>query len=145
MEETMMPQGTPEQGFQTVKEIVTTNALCFRADDDGVSAAAALLTAHASGAPVVDQNGVLVGFVSEMDLLRAMDRGEHLDERQVSDLMRRDPISISEDTPLVTASRLLDDYRILVLPVIRNGTVVSSLTRHDLLRARVGIGPEIEE
>ena len=30
--EMMTLQGTPEQGFQTVKEIVTTNALCFRAD-----------------------------------------------------------------------------------------------------------------
>lgn len=141
----MTLQGTPEQGFQTVKEIVTTNALCFRADADGVSAAMALLTAHATGAPVVDHNGVLVGFVSELDLLRAMDRGERLGERRVGEIMRKDPISISEDTPLVTASRLLDDYRILVLPVIRDGTVVSSITRHDLLRARVGLGPQIEE
>jgi hypothetical protein len=32
-----------------------------------------------------------------------------------------------------------------ILPVIQDGKVTRSITRHDLLRARLGLGPSIDE
>ena len=40
--------------------------------------------------------------------------------------------------------KLMEDKRLLNLPVERNGKVVYSITRHDLLRAWIGLGVDIE-
>jgi CBS domain-containing protein len=37
-----------------------------------------LLTTHAPGAPIVDEEGDCVGFVSEVDILRALEAGKDL-------------------------------------------------------------------
>jgi hypothetical protein len=38
----------------------------------------------------------------------------------------------------------MKEKHVLNLPVEKDGKVAYSVTRHDLLRARIGIGPDIE-
>lgn len=59
--------------------------------------------------------------------------------------MVQDRIAIQESTSLVDAVRLMKKHHILVLPVEREGVVVGSVTRQDLLGAWMtqGLGEEI--
>jgi hypothetical protein len=45
---------------------------------------------------------------------------------------------------LEEAMRLIEEGRLLNLPVEQNGKVAYSITRHDLLRAWIGLGVDIE-
>ncbi|MGH7232173.1 MAG: CBS domain-containing protein, partial [Nitrospiraceae bacterium] len=70
--------GIPPGGFRTVGQIVGTNEVRFRPEQSAMDAAAELLSAHTTGAPVVNDNGVFIGFISEVDLLRVLETGRDL-------------------------------------------------------------------
>jgi len=53
-------------------------------------------------------------------------------------------IAVHESTSITDAIRLMKEKNLLHLPVEKNGKVTYSVTRHDLLRARIGLGLDIE-
>jgi CBS domain-containing protein len=104
-----------------------------------------LLTTHSPGAPVVDERGEFVGFVSEFDVLRALEAEKDLNSLTAEDVMAKEHIAVTEETSVDEAVKLMEEKRLLSLPVKRNGKVSYSITRHDLLRAWIGLGVSIED
>jgi predicted transcriptional regulator len=141
----MTMEGVPAEGFRTIGQIDGTNALRFQAKQSGMAIAIELLTSHTSGAPIVDDKGKFIGFVSEFDLLGAIESGKDLNKVTADQLMSTDPFVADESTSIADAIRLMKEKHLLNLPVIKQGLVAYSVTRHDLLRARIGLGPGIEE
>jgi CBS domain-containing protein len=136
----MTIQGTPAGGFNTVGQIVPTNDVKFRKTQNAMEVALELLSTHTPGGPVIDENKRFVGFISEFDLLRALEAGKDLNELTAEDIMVKDHISIKDSTPIREAVKIMEEKRLLNLPVERGGEVAYTVTRHDLLRARVGLG-----
>lgn len=125
--------------------IVTTNPLRFHASQSGEAVAIELLSNHKTGGPVVDDNSRPLGFVSEIDLLRAIECGKDLSRQKAADLMHKDWIAVTEATTIDEVIEIMKDKELLVLPILRDGMVITSVTRHDMLRAKLGLGPGIEE
>ncbi len=72
----MSVEGIPPGGFRTVGQIVGTNELSFHPERNAMAVASDLLSAHTTGAPVVNDHGVFIGFISEVDLLKALEAGK---------------------------------------------------------------------
>jgi CBS domain-containing protein len=101
--------------------------------------------------PVV-RAGVLVGVVSERDLLRASlsslsdfasdHRRAFLQGVEISRVMSSPPVTVGAEVPVEQAARILADRKIGCLPVIdRDGRLVGLVTETDVLRyfaARTG-------
>ena len=136
----MTVQGIPVGGYQTVGQIVPTNEAKFQQNQNAMEIAVELLSTHTPGGAVVDQKNHFVGFISEFDLLHALEDGKDLNELAAKDVMVKDRISIKDSTPIKEAIKIMEEKRLLNLPVERNGEVAYTVTRHDLLRARVGLG-----
>jgi acetoin utilization protein AcuB len=94
--------------------------------------------------PVVDKNGKLIGIVLEKDLLYAspspattlsvFEIHTLLAKVRVGDVMTRDVITISEDTPMEEAARIMADNKIGGLPVVRGDALVGIITETDLFK-----------
>jgi predicted transcriptional regulator len=136
--------GTPAGGFKTIGQIDGTNGLRFQADQNGMTIAIELLAAHASGAPIIDDQDQFIGFVSEFDLLGAIESGKDVSKLTAEQLMNKDHFVADESTTIDNAIRFMKEKHLLNLPVIKQGKVAYSVTRHDLLRACIGLGPGIE-
>jgi CBS domain-containing protein len=93
---------------------------------------------------VVDGEGRFAGFISEFDILRALEAGKDLNRLTAEDIMAKDRIAVTDDTSIDVAVKLMEDKRLLNLPIERKGKVAYSVTRHDLLRAWIGLGVDIE-
>jgi predicted transcriptional regulator len=104
-----------------------------------------LLTTHTPGAPVVDERADFVGFISEFDIPRALEAGKDLNRLTAEDVMAKDRIAVTDETSIDEAVKIMEEKRLLSLPVRKNGKVAYSITRHDLLRAWIGLGVSIEE
>lgn len=141
---TLARPGVPVGGFKTVGQIHATNDLVFRRDQNAMGVAVELLATHTPGAPVIDEKGEFVGFVSEFDILRALEAEKDLNRLTAADVMAKERIAVTEETSIDEAVKLMEDKRLLNLPVKKNGKVAYSITRHDLLRAWIGLGIDIE-
>ncbi|NJL06431.1 MAG: CBS domain-containing protein [Chloroflexaceae bacterium] len=109
------------------REIMTSNVISVR-DDNTVEDAARLLSRYRiSGMPVVTKDGVLVGLVTEYDLIAKS--GDI-----VRDIMTSNVISISADVEVEEVAHLLTNQRIRRVPVLDNGQLVGILSRADLVR-----------
>jgi CBS domain-containing protein len=109
-----------------VKEVMTTQVVSFREDTPVEEIADRLAIGHITGAPVVTEDGFVVGIVSEVDVF-----SKH--GTVARDIMSPHVISITEDTGIDAAARLLAGERIRRLPVLRQGRLVGLLSRSDVL------------
>ncbi len=86
------------------------------------------------GAPVVDANGRVVGFLTTTDIAMIVGLGGDLDDR-ISKYMRRNVFTINENETILEAMRLMDFYGVGRLLVVNNsGSPVGIVTRTDILR-----------
>jgi predicted transcriptional regulator len=128
-----------------VGQIRGTNTLIRHAGQNGIVLALELLTIHTPGAPVVDDHNEFNGFISELDVLRALEAGKDLSTLIAEDIMVHDRIAVTAETTIEDAMKLMEEKRLLNLPVKQSGKVFYFVTRHDLLRARIGLGTSGDE
>lgn len=141
----MVMQGVPAGGFRTLGEIDGTNGLRFQPNATALDVALELLSSHETGAPIVNDAGSFIGFVSEFDLLGAIEAGQDLSKITADKIMNKEHYVADASTKISDAICLMNEKHLLNIPVIKQGQVAYSVTRHDLLRARIGLGPGIEE
>lgn len=111
----------------TAGEIMTREVITIRPETSVHEIARLLLEHRITGLPVVDDERRVVGIVSEFDLIAK--RG-----RTASDIMSKDVIAVSEDTPAETIAELIVRQRVRRVPVLREGQLVGIITRADLIR-----------
>jgi CBS domain-containing protein len=90
-----------------------------------------------TGVPVVDENNMVVGFLSEQDCIKQiLESSYHSDEVvTVSKVMVQEVLSVSpSDSVVDVASRMLTD-KPKVYPVCEEGHLVGVITRAEVLRA----------
>jgi len=136
--------GVPAGGLKTVGQVHVTNSLLFNRTENAMGVAVELLSTHTPGAPVLDDRGEFIGFISEFDVLRALEAGKDLNQLTAEQIMVKDRIFVTDGTSIEDAVKLMEEKRLLNLPVKVNGKVTYSITRHDLLRAWIGLGVDIE-
>jgi len=94
-------------------------------------------------APII-KGGKLIGIVSEKDLLNASpspattlsvwEMNYLLSKLTVAEVMTKDVITVSEDTPIEEAARIMADNKIGGLPVVKGTRVVGIITETDLFK-----------
>jgi acetoin utilization protein AcuB len=96
--------------------------------------------------PVVNKAGVLVGMVSERDLLRIAGTPDQLAEPgflelTLGEIMAREVFTAGPDARVRDAARLMFQEAVGALPVVDDGELVGILTRSDILRALLREAP----
>lgn len=66
--------------------------------------------------------------------------GRDLSKLLAEHIMRKDRLVITPSTKISDAAKMMEQHGVLSLPVERDGVVAYSVTGHDLLRARIGLG-----
>ncbi|MEL6171245.1 MAG: CBS domain-containing protein, partial [Pseudomonadota bacterium] len=87
---------------------------------------------------VVDSDGLLVGIISERDIVRKLAEtpGKTLPQR-VSDVMTRKVETCSPDDSLVDVLRRMTNGRFRHMPVMRGDTLVGMVTIGDVINYRL--------
>jgi CBS domain-containing protein len=144
----------------TVADVMSRDPVVVQPETPLNEAIKILAERRISGLPVVDNQGKLVGVISETDLMwqetgvtppayiMLLDSVIYLEnparyERElhkslgqtVGDVMTKDPITVKPNKPLREAAQLMHERSIHRLPVLDDaGNVIGVLTRGDIIR-----------
>lgn len=138
--------GMSATGYDMVGDIVATHMDQYHLHTDGVALVMDMLSKHTTVAPVVDDDGRLAGFIGEVEILEALRNGKDIHHLQAEDLMKEPRIvAVTEMTSLSKVLQLFKEKHLHIIPVTREGRVIKSITRHDLIRALIGAGLGVEK
>ena len=147
-----------------VKDVMNSDVVSCRPDDE-ISNAAQLLKEHdISGLPVVE-DGKVVGIVTEADVLKLLEVPEHgglwlpspfevieipirelinwedtkhmltdIGTKPVKEIMESEVYAISADSSIEDASSIMVKHKVNRLPVLDDGELVGIITRGDIIR-----------
>jgi CBS-domain-containing membrane protein len=147
-------------------DVMVTNVITVGPETSIQDVAQILLTNRISAVPVLGKNGALLGIVSEGDLMRHADAGtarrrpwwleaitgkrelaaEYVREhsRKVADVMTRQVVTATPDTPVSTIANLLEKNAIKRVPIVKNGKLMGIVSRANLLQALASLGKQTD-
>jgi IMP dehydrogenase len=118
------------------KQIMTRDVITVKPTLPVRNLAALLIKNQISGAPVADNDGKIVGVVSEADILAKKGK-------VVKAIMHGKVISVGEETPVEKMAQLMTTHRIKRLPVMNNkGRLVGIVSRADIVNA-IAMGDQV--
>lgn len=120
-----------------VRDYMTTHQVTFHADTDLYAAIDLLLEHRLSAAPVVDEQGDLIGLLTEIDCLRGILSGAYYEESggTVSACMTTRVETVAAELSVIeVAERLLQGGH-HHLPVVADGRLLGQISCQDVLRA----------
>jgi CBS domain-containing protein len=138
-----------------VRELMTRSAATVRADTTISRAGELLLDSDITAAPVVDDNGHVIGIVSRRDLLAGREIDDprahlipaHGDSPEpphlVHDVMTRNVIVIAPIDDDAHAARIMLEHGLASLPVLEHGELVGMISVTDILRSHTHSDAEI--
>ncbi len=119
------------------KDIMNKIVTAAKKSTIGRDLAIKLLSGMYSGLPVVDNDGKVIGVVSEFDLLKAIRSGKALEQVTAGDIMSKNPICVTEDTSIEQIIDLMTKHNIIRVPVVRKDSLVGVISRCDILSSIV--------
>lgn len=141
-----------------VGDIMTRNVVSVPPDAPALAVARMLADRRISAMPVTDSWTMLLGIVSEADLIRRLSTEDREEKRGLlsslffdrdraaaqyarahgataADIMTREVITATEGMSAEHAAHVMEEHRVRRLPVVHDGMLLGIVSRADLLRA----------
>jgi CBS-domain-containing membrane protein len=144
----------------TAADIMTKEVHTVRLDTEIKDLAKTFVEHNVNAMPVVDEDGMLVGMVTQTDLVE-QDKPMHiptvislfdwviylespkkfLEEvrkvtaRKVEAICSKDVVTCTPDTPVSTVASLMVDNKVHLVPVVSDGRMVGVVARLDIIRS----------
>jgi CBS domain-containing protein len=116
-------------------DIMTTPVFAATPEASVRDIAAQLVSRDLSGLPVAERHGVVIGMITEADIILALREGKVLEDLRAQDIMATPPLTVDVETSLDAVMQLLQSYLVMRVPVTDGGTLVGMISRRDCLRA----------
>jgi CBS domain-containing protein len=130
---------TAHTGHQKVSQYMKSDLVTVRPDDPVELVADLMEWERIRHVPVEDDKGRLVGLVSHRAILRHLNKLAKTPHPtgspsvSVSEIMKKDLVTVTPDTPTLMALALMKRYRIGCLPVLQDAHIVALLTEEDFV------------
>lgn len=124
-------------------DLMSQQVIVAKENTNAEQISARLIAGEFNGVPVVDDNGAVVGIVTAIDILKAIQGGKKLNAMLARDIMTPNPSTIKRDTPLEEIIRILVEKEIVLVPVVEddnNNKLIGVVARLDILREKLNDG-----
>ena len=120
-----------------VRDYMATRLVTLKPDTEILRAVHTLVDRDIAGAPVLDEDGRLVGILTEKDCMKAAVNATYYTDFavRVSDFMSTDVETVSPDDGIVDIAKKFIESRYHRYPVIENSRLVGQISRRDVMRA----------
>ncbi|NLL10442.1 MAG: CBS domain-containing protein [Methanomicrobiales archaeon] len=127
---------------ESVNKIMKTDVRTLHTDATLAEALEIILHDRIGGIPIVDDDNVLCGIVTERDVLKILCRSHAA--IQVEDIMVRSLLVQQPDCPLSMVTRVMTEHQFRRLPIVKNDVLFGIITATDIVRY-IGTGRVFEK
>lgn len=142
------------------REIMTKDVVTVKLETSLQELAGTFVKTGHSTMPVIDEEGLLVGTISETDLVEQQkplhiptvialfdwviylesqknfkQEVDRITATKVAELCRMDPVTCAPDDDVRTLAGLMSKHKVHLLPVMEEGLMIGVVARHDLIRS----------
>ncbi len=117
-----------------VRTAMSTSIVTCRVDIGFMEALEIMLEKGIRHLPVVDGDGLLVGLVTETDVINTIDSGDMLRALTVAEIMVANVITVPTDAPLSRVILVMQQEKVGSIIVIENECIAGILTERDIPR-----------
>ena len=124
-------------------DLMSPQVIVAKENTNAEQISARLLAGEFNGVPAVDDKGAVIGIVTALDILRALQGDKKLNTMLARDIMTPNPSTIKRDTPLEEIIRILVEKEIVLVPVVEdnnNNKLIGVVARLDILREKLNDG-----
>ena len=148
-------------------DVMVHDVATVRPDTDVADATKLLAEHDVSALPVLDQDGNLIGILSEADLIHRAEIGTEKHRpwwleavtgattlaeefakshgKKVGEVMTAGVISVTEETPLSEIAALFERKRIKRVPVVKDGKLIGIVSRANLIQALASVVGRVDQ
>jgi CBS domain-containing protein len=135
----------PLHSKKVVRDLMSSAVRALKRDDELLMADTVMRTERIRHLPILDDDGRLVGILSQRDLflnalVRALGHGSVARDRalgsiEVKQVMTEDVVTTTPETPIAAAAQVMVDRKIGCLPVVKDDALVGILSESDIVSA----------
>lgn len=122
-----------------VEDYMTKKLVTFSPDQSILEVMEAFAKYHISGGPVMDDNGFLVGIISEADCMKQISESRYFNQpildKSVERFMTKNVETIPHDMTIFDAAGVFDRHNRRRLPVMKDDIIVGQISRKDVVIA----------
>ncbi|NJB36463.1 MULTISPECIES: CBS domain-containing protein [Flavobacteriaceae] len=122
-----------------VSDYMTKKLVTFAPDQSILEVMEAFAKFKISGGPVLDNNGFLVGIISEADCMKQISESRYFNQpildKSVEKYMTKNVETIPHDMTIFDAAGVFVQHNRRRLPVLKNGILVGQISRKDIVIA----------
>lgn len=126
------------------KDLMSPQVVVARENTNAEQISTRLLAGEFNGVPVVGDNGSVVGIVTALDILKAIQGGnKKLNTMVARDIMTPDPAVVKQDASVDEVISIMVQKEIELVPVIEDDNskkLVGVVARLDILREKLNEG-----
>jgi CBS domain-containing protein len=115
------------------KEVMSTRVISVRQDEDIYAAIRVMATNEITGLPVVDEDGTLVGVITEKDVLALLYTMQDK-PGTVRDFMTANVVCFDQGTDLAEVAETLRTHSFRRVPILDHGRLIGIISRRDIIR-----------
>lgn len=122
-----------------VRDYMARQLITFNPEQPMHDVVNSLIKNKISGGPVVNENGQLVGVISEGDCLKEVVKGKYDNvpnlTGRVKEHMAVDVVSIEPDLNIFEAAKMFLNRRLRRFPVVEGGKLIGQISQKDIMKA----------
>lgn len=126
-----------------VSDFMSTDLVTFRRDQTVFDVMAELLRHKISGGCVVDEEGKLLGVISEGDCMKHISDSRYynmpLDDNSVEKRMTCNAVTIDAGMNVFDAAKKFIEHRFRRFPIVKDGKLVGQISQSDVIRAAINL------
>ncbi|MDT8415564.1 MAG: CBS domain-containing protein [Flavobacteriaceae bacterium] len=126
-----------------VTDFMSRNLITFKPEDSILQVMETLINHKISGGPVVDENGDLVGMISEGDCMKQISESRYynmpMGDQKVSQYMVTKVDTLPSETSIFDAAAIFFKTKRKRFPVMEDGKMIGQISRRDVLKAALNM------
>ena len=118
-----------------VYDVMSVDIVCAKKDATIIEVATRIVLGVFNGIPIINDDGMVIGIITTIDILRVIKEGKDLNNTTVGDIMAVNPIVIKQNKDIEEAIDIMDKNGIFMIPVVEDdGRIIGICSRSDILK-----------